>query len=433
MSASILQAMPVLGSAIAGLVLLTILLSLYSSFRRHRIGLRLLQQQVETARETALRLRTEWERSRALTELSWSGFRKFKIDRKVYEDGTGNICSFYLAPHDGKSLPPFKPGQFLTFQLNIPDLGATQRKPTIRCYSLSDSYKPEYYRVTIKKIPPPPDKPDLPPGKGSNFFHSQIGEGDILDVKAPTGDFFLDTTKHTPVVLIGGGVGITPVLSMLNTIVESGSQRETWFFLGIRNRAEHIMQEHLARIAREYENVHINVCYSNPGAQELLGKDYQHAERVSADLFKRVLPSNNYQFYICGPPPMMASLVEGLREWGVPEDDIKFEAFGPASVKKVAQPPATALTAPSGVETTVTFGRSGKTAIWNPTASSLLDFAEANGVVVDSGCRVGNCQTCLTAIKEGDVSYIHEPNPKPQSGTCLVCISVPKGNVVLDV
>ncbi|MEX2649485.1 MAG: hypothetical protein WD673_10775, partial [Alphaproteobacteria bacterium] len=92
------------------------------------------------------------------TELSWNGFRKFEIVRKQHEGG--GICSFYMQPHDKKPLPPFQPGQYLTFQLQIPG----QRKPVIRCYSLSDSPNhPDYYRVSIKKLPPPRDKPEAPP------------------------------------------------------------------------------------------------------------------------------------------------------------------------------------------------------------------------------------------------------------------------------
>ena len=179
-------------------------------------------------------------------------------------------------------------------------------------------------------------EPDAPPGLSSNYFHDSINETDILDVKAPGGHFYMDTTKHTPVVLIGGGVGITPVMSMLNQICESGSTREVWFFYGVNNGSEHIMREHLERMASEHENVTLQICYSRARDEDVLGKDYHHAERVSVDLFKRVLPSSNYDYYMCGPGPMMSSVVEGLIEWGVPEKNIHFEAFGPATVQKAA-------------------------------------------------------------------------------------------------
>lgn len=362
-------------------------------------------------------------------ELSWNGFRKFEIMRKVKEGG--GICSFYFAPHDKKPLPPFKPGQYLTFQLDVPG----QKKPVIRCYSLSDSPNhPDYYRCSIKAVPPPRDKPELPPGLSSNFFHNNLNEGDIIDVKAPGGAFFLDTSKTTPIVLIGGGIGLTPVLSMLNHVTETGSKRETWFFYGVRNSKEQVMKEHFDKVRREHDNVRIQICYSDPEPGEEKGKHFDQSERVSVELFKRLLPSNNYDFYICGPPPMMNSIVKDLEGWGVPEKHIHFEAFGPATVKKtapVAHPDATAAsTASAGI--TVSFAKSNKTAAWTPEVGSILEFAEANGVTMDFGCRAGNCGTCITAIKSGEVKYLQEPGSKPESGSCLACVSVPKGNLVLD-
>jgi ferredoxin-NADP reductase len=368
--------------------------------------------------------------NREKTDASWNGFRKFEIMRKNSEGG--GICSFYLTPHDKKPLPPFDPGQYLTFQLPIPG----QRKPIIRCYSLSDSpHHPNYYRVSIKAVPPPRDQPEAPPGLSSNFFHDSLNENDILDVKAPGGHFFLDTTKHTPVVLIGGGIGLTPVLSMLNTICESGSTREVWFFYGVRNSAEHVMKEHLEQIAAEHENVHLMVCYSNPGDDDVAGRDYQHAERVSVNLFQRVLPSSNYDFYMCGPPPMMNTLVPELAAWGVPEKNIHFEAFGPATVKKAtpeknAEEKAAAAAAAESIE--VVFAKSGKTVQWDSEADSILDFAEENDIAIDFGCRAGNCGTCITAVRAGDVKYVVEPGAAPEAGSCLTCISVPRSSITLD-
>src|SRR3954466_5312971 len=156
-------------------------------------------------------------------KLLWNGYRKFRVARKVFE--CHDVYSFYLAPHDGKSLPAFKPGQYLTFQLDIPG----RDKPVIRCYSLSDSHRPDCYRVTIKKALAPPDCEGAKCGIASSYFCDTVKTGDILDVKAPSGHFFLDMAEEKPVVLISGGVGITPMVSMLNAIVESGQKREVWF------------------------------------------------------------------------------------------------------------------------------------------------------------------------------------------------------------
>ena len=128
---------------------------------------------------------------------------------------------------------------------------------------------------------------------------------------------------------------------------------------------------------------------------------------------------------------MMDSIVPALEAWGVPKQNIHFEAFGPATVKKAASArPAEA--APSDEPIDVTFAKSGKTCAWDDTADSLLDFAENNGVGIDSGCRAGNCGTCITAVKEGELIYLSEPGSPPEEGSCLTCISVPKTNMVLD-
>ena len=355
--------------------------------------------------------------------LSWNGFRKFKVTSKEKE--TSDITSFYLAPHDGKELPEFLPGQFLTFQIPVP----TQPHPVIRCYSLSDSpFHPERYRVSIKRVPAPRNEPTAPPGLVSNYFHDFLNENDIVDVKAPSGHFHLSMTKKFPVVLLAGGVGITPLLSMLNAITEMGSQREVWFFLGVRNKKDHVMKEHLEMVARENEYVHLRVFYSAPGETDVLDEDYHVKGRVNVENLKTILPSSNFDYYICAPPPMVKDLRKDLAEWGVPEKNIHFEAFGPATVKGCKAEPGKA----SGVKINIQFEKSGKTLVWDSKSESLLDFAELNGISIDSGCRAGNCGTCLTAIKHGKVELVGEPGSEPEAGSCLTCISIPKEDLTLD-
>ncbi len=359
-------------------------------------------------------------------QVAWSGFRKFRVEGKVLE--AESCCSFYLAPHDGRPLPAYLPGQYLTFRLQVPG----QPRELTRCYSLSDSPEhTDYYRVTIKRIPPPPNTPELPSGVVSSHFHDRIQVGDILDVKAPSGHFHLDVESRTPVVLVGGGIGVTPALSMLNYLVTAPGKRDVWFFYGVRNGREHMLKEYLAEIGAQHPNVRIVACYSDPLPDEKVGEDFQFRERVSVDLFKRLLEVNNFDFYVCGPPPMMESLTKGLSEWGVPEDKIHFEAFGPASVKKVArQEPARGVDS-EGVE--VSFVRSGKTVKWSGDSGSLLELAEAHGIRIDSGCRAGSCGTCVTAVRDGKVTYLGgNPDFDIEKGSCLACVAVPSGALSLD-
>ncbi len=360
------------------------------------------------------------------SQAAWSGFRKFRVEGKVLE--AESCCSFYLAPHDGRPLPAFLPGQYLTFRLQIPE----QPREMTRCYSLSDSPDhPDYYRVTIKRIPPPPKSTDVPPGLVSSHFHDRLQVGDIVDVKAPSGRFHLDVNSRTPVVLIGGGIGVTPALSMLNYLIAAPGKREVWFFYGVRNGREHVLKDYLREIAEQNPQVHLVLCYSDPLPGEEPEKDYTFSERVSVDLFKRVLEVNNFDFYICGPPPMMESLVKDLSEWGVPEERINFEAFGPASVKKLPKAESAQVADTAGVE--VSFVRAGKTVPWSNATGSLLELAEAHGIRIDSGCRAGSCGTCITAIRDGQVDY---PSGKPdfdiEKGSCLACVAVPKGALSLN-
>lgn len=382
--------------------------------RRNEIDLGLLNTQLEMMRDL--------RRKKSDVALPWNGFRKFRVTKKVME--SKDVCSFYLSPHDQKRLSNFYPGQYLTFQLDI----AGSARPVVRCYSLSDAPRPDGYRVSIKRIPSA-DKV-APPGVVSSHFHDKVKEGDILDVKAPSGQFYLDPETTEDVVLIGGGIGVTPVLAMLNTLISLGGNREVWFFYGLRNRAEHVMKEQLETIAREHPRVHLHVCYSKPDADAELGRDYHHEERVSVDLFKKVLPSNNYDYYICGPGPMMQSVTEGLKEWGVPEKHIHFETFGPSSVKKVAPTMAPEAVDQPGFK--VQFKKSGKTAKWLGGTSSLLELAEANGINIPSGCRAGSCGTCQVAVFSGEVAYLDNSDFDTQPGTRLTCIGTPKTDLVLD-
>lgn len=403
------------------------LLGIYSISLRAATHRRQSAEQLEVFKERTRILLERAAVERDRTELSWNGKRKFEVRRREYENQKEDICSFYLVPHDKRSIPPFKPGQFLTFELPVPG----QPQPVVRCYSLSDSaVEADHYRVSIKKLGVPPNAPEgTLPGISSNYFHDHLKEGEIVEVMAPAGEFYLNEEADRPVVLIGGGVGITPVFSMLKTLAQRQSNREVLFFYGTINRSEHAMYEAMKEIDREHANIRVIVCYSNPAEGDVEGRDYDHKGYVGVDLIKTYVESNNYEFYTCGPPPMMEMVTQHLEEWGVPEEDINYEAFGPATVKKTQD---TDDTADDGEAIELVFARSNRTLQWTPSSGTLLEFGEANGIKMNCGCRSGSCGTCLTALKEGDVEYIHRPGKKPEPGSCLTCISQPKGRLVLD-
>ena len=363
---------------------------------------------------------------------AWHGFKDFIVQRRVMEDAAESICSFYLTPADGQPLPSFKPGQFLTFKLQIEDPTGGETKSIVRCYSLSDSPRPDYYRVSIKRVPPPAKQPDLPPGQSSNYFHDHVQEGMQLSVKAPSGHFYLMEAEPLPIVLVGGGIGITPMVSIANTLLGSGSSREIWLFYGVRNSADHAMKEHLEKLQQAHDNFHLHVCYSRPDEKDEEGVDYQHKGHVDLNRLRLTLQLKRYQFYICGPRAMMESLVPALETWGVATDDIYYEAFGPASLPKHKKAkPQTSKPTEIQQAITVTFSKSGKSIAWDPNAESLLELAEDNDIDVDSGCRAGSCGSCQTALESGDIECSQDPDADIEAGHCLLCISKPKNDLTL--
>jgi hypothetical protein len=349
------------------------------------------------------------------------------VQRRAIEDGNGAVCSFYLSPADGQPLPTYRPGQYLTFKVEVPDPAGGPPKALVRCYSLSDRPRTDYYRVSIKRVPPPPGRPDLPPGIVSNHFHDQLEEGARVWARAPSGHFHLTEDSALPVVLIGGGIGITPLLSILSTMGHRADPREVWLFYGVRNGAEQIMRDYLKTLSEGQPGFHLHCCYAVPDADDLLGQDYQQQGYVDLKLLQRTLGFGRHEFYVCGPPAMMESLVPALEEQGVPAADIHYESFGPASMNK-RPAPATTTAANAKV---VRFSRSGKTVPWDSSAASLLDLAEGQGIAVDSGCRAGSCGTCETRIESGAVAYSQTPDADLKPGHCLLCISTPTADLTL--
>ncbi len=355
------------------------------------------------------------------TSGAWSGSRKFRIDQVV--DEAENLRSFHLVPHDGKHLQPFYPGQYLTFHLRIPNPQDPRRKDeVVRCYSLSDS--PDYlmrYRVTIKRLGPPPDLPEAPPGRSSNYFHRELTAGQTVDVKAPSGHFVLDPDPDKSAVFLAGGVGITPLFSMFKAFAarERHSAR-AWLFYGVRHGAELAFKIELENLARA-ENMDVRFVLSDPHPEDTPGPFFHHQGRINLDLLRETLPSNNMVFYLCGPGPMMQAMHESLREWGVPEEDIRMEAFGPASAKR--QSGATVHQ--------VSFARSKKQTQWTD-QQSFVQFIEQNGIEVSFGCYAGNCGQCMTAMRDGRVAYDSPPGAEIEEHCCLPCSLRPTADLVLD-
>ncbi len=360
---------------------------------------------------------------------AWPGWRAFRVARREFEDLTQTQCSFYLEPLDGVALPPFKPGQFLTLTLQI--ASAAGPRTITRCYSLSDQPEPMRYRITVKRVNAPAERPDLPPGAASGHLHDQIREGDVLQVKAPSGHFFIDPDPTVPLVLIAGGIGITPLLSMLHWCLAEQPGRRVHLYYGLRHSGEHAFKLQLEQLASAHPHFHLRVLYSRPLPKDVPGRDYHHARHIDIGLLQRTLPQERHQFYVCGPAAMMESLVPALVRWGVPQQDIHFEAFGPASVRL---PDAAPQAQPAGQATTlaVHFRRTGRTLVWDGQDASLLELAERHDLAVESGCCLGACGVCETKLISGTVRYANPPEHDVAPGHCLLCVGVPESALEIE-
>ncbi|HKX33484.1 MAG TPA: NO-inducible flavohemoprotein [Blastocatellia bacterium] len=253
----------------------------------------------------------------------WADYRTFVLDRKVAESSV--IASFYLKPGDGKKIAPFKPGQYVTAKFEFPGGQIVTRN-----YSLSDSPNGEYYRISVKKERRPAGIIHQPDGLVSCYLHDYYQPGMEVQLRAPMGNFVLNHNTHRPVALLSGGVGLTPMISMLNTIARQHPQLETWFIHGALNRRTHAMGDHVRALAAAHSNIHAYVCYSEPGAEDLAEKVCDRTGLITAEWLEQILPHRDCDFYFCGPRPFMQLVHRILKEWKVPPAQIHYEFFGPA-------------------------------------------------------------------------------------------------------
>ncbi|KAB8332738.1 2Fe-2S iron-sulfur cluster binding domain-containing protein [Scytonema tolypothrichoides VB-61278] len=355
----------------------------------------------------------------------WKDWRNFVVVRKVKE--SEEITSFYLQPEDKGEIPNFQPGQFLTIKLDIPG----QNKPVIRTYSLSDySDLSEYYRLSIKREPTPKGL-DVPPGVASNFMHDRIQEGSIIPAKPPNGKFVLDLKKSIPAVLISNGVGITPMMSMAKAVTRLNPNRPIWFVHGARDGRFHAFREEVTGLAQQNSNLNVHFRYSRPTPED--EGHYHSVGYVDAALIKQLV-GQEAEYFLCGSPSFMQSIMQGLKESGVPDSRIFFEAFGkPMKVVSENQPPAASI-GEEVQEAEIVFAKSGQTLTWKQGDGSILEFAEANDINPPYSCRAGICGTCMCKINAGEVAYQEEPTAAIDQGSVLICISQPgSSRVVLDI
>jgi uncharacterized protein len=354
-------------------------------------------------------------------------WRTFRVKRIVDESST--VRSFHLTPDDGLGLMPHGAGQHLPIRLRLNEEAA----PTIRTYTLSSAPSDAVYRISVRRQ-----------GTVSSYLHDHLKEGDTLEVRAPDGQFTIDASAHRPAVLISAGVGITPMLAMFRHIVYEGMRtrhfRPIYFIHGSRTLKQRPFDAELAELIKAANGKAILVrVLSDPGSDAQPGRDYDFSGRIDIKVLKHVLPFDDYDFYLCGPPEFIQSLYDQLRALRIADDRIFAEAFGPVSLRRTADlgRPRVEYPPPSDKDVAVVFMKSGKDAQWTPDSGSLLELAESQGLSPEYSCRGGTCGTCRTRLLEGEVTYTLTPDAAHDASNVLICCAVPaRGStekIVLDV
>ena len=387
-------------------------------------------------------------------------FRRFRVARKVPESSV--ITSFHLTPADGGPLWTARPGQYLT--LRVPGYAG----PLLRTYSLSCAVDaPDCHRITVKRE-----------SLASVWLHDTVAEGDEIEIAGPRGSFHLDEDSTRPVLLLAGGVGLTPLLSMLHRLAATG--RRAFFVHACENGEVQAMRHEVAAIAAASAGrIMARHVYRMPTDGDRAAGRFDAEGVVDRTFLQSLLPLDDYQVYLCGPTPFMVAMWRLLTDLGIAPQRIAYEFFGKgaslpalaahseaevtkdrphvparapralAGLEHLTDPEARAIPdapprlAPGGKaapvaafaaeDGEVVFARSGVSARWDDTSGSLLELAEAAGLSPDFSCRAGICNTCCCAIREGEVEYISEPLDPPPPGQVLICCSRPVGRVVLDI
>ncbi|WP_010254909.1 NO-inducible flavohemoprotein [Myroides injenensis] len=247
----------------------------------------------------------------------WSGWRPFIVKQKVKE--SEEITSFYLYPSDGGSVADFTPGQYISLRLFLPELNLLQP----RQYSISCAPNGQYYRISVKREA----GTQHPDGLISNRLHDHIKEGDIVELTAPAGVFTLQTQPKTK-IFISGGVGQTPLLAMLESLLTTNTSTAIKWIHGCRNKEVHAFKNRLEELERNHQNLSQHIFYDVvENTSEQLYQGW-----VDLAMLKDDIILDNAEYYICGPGAFINKHYTYLIENKIDKANIHFEEFGPASL-----------------------------------------------------------------------------------------------------
>jgi ferredoxin-NADP reductase len=277
------------------------------------------------------------------------------------------------------------------------------------------------YRITVKLTRN---------GQGSFGLTSSriatLRRGDMLDVERPRGNFHPDVEAETPLVLAAAGIGVTPIMTMLDHVTRGGRRRILAAF-GMRAPDQHALLDELRALVAERPNLDVRLAYSQYAGGPVAGLPApKHARLAPADLLPHAA-APLAEVFLCGPGEFISNMHEGLVAAGINPLAIRYEAFGPSTLLPARSDPI----ADPAATRSVTFANSNMEAVWTPASGTLLNLAEAAGVSPIFGCRAGSCGLCRTKIMSGKVSYV-EPIDEPEAGYVYPCCAIPETDCRLE-
>jgi uncharacterized protein len=349
-------------------------------------------------------------------------YRSFVVQR--IDDESSTVRSFCLAPDDAEGLAPHQSGQFLPIAVRL----SADSPELRRTYTISNQPGEGMYRLSIKRE----TRRDGTAGLVSNWFHDRVEVGTRVQAMAPRGDFVLDTQSKRPVVLISAGVGVTPMIAMVDFLTSAYTERprfpdrRAWFLHFVKNSREHAFGAHIRSLAEHRPNLVTHVRYSEPLSRDVLGADFHSIGLIDAALLKQLLPLDDYDFCLCGPQAFMQRAYDILLDLGARDEHIRFESFGPASIERrperIASLPGLS---PPTEHAVIRFERSGRQIDWAPSMGSVLDAAEAAGLSLPWSCRSGSCGTCRVDVVSGQATYAVRPAASIDPKSALLCCALP--------
>lgn len=340
---------------------------------------------------------------------SWAG--KLRVARIF--DETPQVKTFRLAPVDSVGALPFQfePGQFLT--LSVPSGESRVR----RSYSIASSPCCHgWCDLTVKHEHG---------GAVSGYLHEQVKEGDLLDVSGPYGRFTFRGIESDSVVFLGGGVGITPLMSAIRYLTDQSWNGRIDLVYACKDRESIIFREELNQLARRHANLHVSIVLNDEPSETWTGP----RGFITAELLGQIPAIRSRRIHLCGPPAMMDAVRNELSRLGIDPGSVHSELFLSPLKSAPTGPAADVATA-----VTCSFERSGKKA---PLAAgqTVLDVAEAIGVPIEYACRQGYCGLCKVKLLSGEVTMEVEDSLTPldrSSGMILACQAKASADISVD-